>query len=173
MTGPSLDADERRRFDAFFRREYTRLVFFVAACGYTAYAEDASGDAMRELLRKWKTVDSPVAWTRVVAVRYAQQALKRDRERCGREDRYVQLVSPTVDRLPEAIYEWTRANKEIFDWIESLPPRRRQIVALAFDGYGVKDIAALLAIKESTVRSHLRHARGSRPDFLSSERGAQ
>ncbi|MER6251415.1 helix-turn-helix transcriptional regulator [Streptomyces sp. NPDC001584] len=43
---------------------------------------------------------------------------------------------------------------------KALAPRQVQVLALAFDGYGDKDIATILNITTDSVRSHRRHARG-------------
>jgi RNA polymerase sigma factor (sigma-70 family) len=170
VAGRELSADEVQRFESFFRDEYARLVWHVAACGYDEYAEDAADEAMRSLLDVWQSVRSPKAWTRTVAERYALREWKRDRARRRHEDRLAQLAVHSAEGPPEARVEWSQEQRAL-DWMGKLPQRRRQVVALVFDGYGVGEIAEQLGIEENTVRSHLRHVRNAYPDFFSAEGG--
>jgi RNA polymerase sigma-70 factor (ECF subfamily) len=146
-------------FATFFRREFPRLVLHLATCGFARQAEDAAEEAMHEAFKKWHTINEPDRWVRTVALRYAQRDALREGRRNVRDGAYVQQLVPSAMLGPEQKVEITEEQSSVLKRIEYMPFVRRWVVALAFDGYTVREIAAELGVVEATVRSHLRHAR--------------
>ena len=147
------------KFPAFFDLEFPRLVVHLKVHGFGMYAEDAAEDAMSEAYRKWDTIDTPPAWVRSVAVRFAQRAYDRDRLRGLSESAYLRKRPSLAALTPEAAHDLTEEERGVFEQLQAMPEMRRRVVALVFDGYSVREIAHELGIAESTVRSHIRHAR--------------
>ena len=83
MAGPGEAVVVRlpERFEAFYEREYHRVVGFVyAVAGSWEAAEDATQEAFLRAHRQWERVgryDQPGAWVRRVAANLAVSAFRR------------------------------------------------------------------------------------------------
>lgn len=152
-------------FAAFFRREYPGLVVHLGLRGYPRVAEDAAEEAMRDAYEKWHDIDKPAAWVRTAALRHAMRITQRERRGEAREDAYVRAAMAAQVDDPQGWAELSEERRAVFERIMTMPPERRQVVALAFDGYGIGEIARILGKAEATVRSHLRYARRELSDF--------
>lgn len=151
---------DERTFMEFFRREYPRLVLYVGIRVGPRYSADAAAEAMTTLYRKWNEVVNRPAYVRKVAVGYAVADQQRDEKRAAREAAHQRGAVATA-RSAEDYAAGAAETQAIMKIIEAMPDRRREVVALAMDGYATKEIAASLGVTEDTVRSHLRHARAS------------
>lgn len=151
-----LDAEE---FAAFFRLEFPRLVLYLRARGFDKYAEDAAEEAMSEAYANWPNVITPAAWVRTVALRLALRTDYRNQRRQSTEDIYMQQMTGSDVLTPEIAAMLTEQQRNVLEQLEHMPLIRRHVVALAFDGLGIREISCELAIAEATVRSHLRYAR--------------
>jgi RNA polymerase sigma factor (sigma-70 family) len=148
----------REAFTAFFCGEFRALVLHVAVNAGANRAADAAQEAMVEALRRWDQIKEPRAWVRKVAVRIALERARTDDNRRTREQAYVQRDA--VHRIdPEERTEITEEQAIVLARLREMPPARREVVALIFDGFSAREAANRLGIAESTVRSHLRHAR--------------
>ena len=127
--------------------------------GYREYAEDAAEDAMASAFGRWDTLTNPTAWVRTAGRHNAQHAEIRARRQRERDTDHVRDLYAAYVHTSQQAMEFAVELDATFKLIADMPPRRREVVALAFDGHMVGDIAQILAIKQSTVRSHLRHAR--------------
>lgn len=68
-------------FEAFFRKDYVRLIAFLVSCGFTAdEAEDAAQEAMVAVFRRWAHIAEPQAYVRLTARRLAVQRRQRDHQ---------------------------------------------------------------------------------------------
>lgn len=152
-----MDADDD--FPAFFRGQFAQLVVYLQARGFMRYAEDAAHQAMAEAYACWDRIENPLAWVRVAGVRIAGRALLRDQQRGLRDAGYLRLVMSQSIETPDAAAELAEEQLLVLETIKAMPKIRGTVVALAFDGYTVRQIAGELRIAETTVRSHLRHAR--------------
>jgi len=148
-------------FATFFRREFPKVVTYLYACGFVRHAEDAAEEAMHAAYNKWDGIEKPEGWVRVVALRCAQRQAVSEQLRNKRDGYYAVMAPPSSAPVPAEIAEITEEQRAVLGVIESLPLARRRIVALAFDGWKVREIAEELGIAEATVRSHLRHVRRS------------
>jgi len=151
-----VEADE---FAPFFRREFPRLVLHLLVRGFGVYAEDAAEEAMREAYEQWADINAPAGWVRTVAVRIAGRAAERDRRRLQTEDAYRQQQWDPEVPTPEIAFALREQQSDILAQLKGMPPVRRRVLALVFDGYKVKEIAHELQVTEATVRSHVRHLR--------------
>ncbi|MFD0636591.1 RNA polymerase sigma factor [Catenulispora yoronensis] len=114
---------------------------------------------MREAYQNWATISSPAAWVRTVAVRVAGRLAARERRRIQAEGAYGHQTSRREVLSPELAAALSEEQRDVVERLAGMPEVRRQVLALAFDGYKVKEIASELSMLEATVRSHLRHIR--------------
>jgi RNA polymerase sigma-70 factor (ECF subfamily) len=151
-----VDADE---FAPFFRREFPRLVLHLRTRGFGKLAEDAAEEAMTEAFKHWKDITTPSAWVRTVASRLATRADDREQRRPLAESAYAHQSAQPEMFTPETAALLGEEQCNVLLCLQDMPPTRRHVVALAFDGRGIREIAHELGMAEATVRSHLRHAR--------------
>ncbi|RBQ12198.1 hypothetical protein DP939_44205 [Spongiactinospora rosea] len=143
-------------FEAFFRKDYIRLIAFVVSCGFTAdEAEEAAQEAMVAVFRRWTYVAEPQAYVRLTARRLAVQ--RRQREQQG------------LSLAMEATWAGARPHAQSFHpepdvdhylaIVRRLPERQRHVFAWYLEGFSHSQIAKIEQMPEATVRSHLRHAK--------------
>ena len=146
-------------YERFFSEHCNRLMGFARRSADNAQqGDDAFQQAMIDAYRRWAEVsamDRPWAWT----IRVIRHKLYRLRQR--RED-----PSPAADGAVEDSSEKTA----LWDAVSKLPPRQREIVTMRFElDLDVEEIAVVLDIKESTVRSALSRAIRRLKDTLAGE----
>ncbi len=143
-----------------FDREYSGLVrtaFLV--CGDMGVAEEVTQEAFARAMARWRRIssyDRPGAWLRLVAVRLAVRA----RRRQGRE---------RLDgRLPESgALDPPPPDPELYEALRRLSaPQRRCVVLHHLDDMSVADVADALSMREGTVRSHLHRGRAALAEQL-------
>ncbi|WP_155372955.1 sigma-70 family RNA polymerase sigma factor [Catellatospora vulcania] len=147
--------EEDHEFADFYRTEFRNLVLFTRfVSGVDLHdAVDIAQEAMIALHGNWEKIESPVAFVRKVASRRASDSRRRSRRQV--------LVSPTdvvLDQFQE-IDPYTTDVDEVRQLIRQLPEQQRMVFALHLRSYPTADMAAILHLKEATVRSTLRHAR--------------
>jgi len=89
------------------------------------------------------------------------EALQILRKRRRRKECY-DLGESGDPRIPEHLAELARARKDLrlaLKLIDEMPTARREVVKLRIANYGYGEIAAMLDISVSTVRSHISDAR--------------
>ncbi|MEV8524889.1 MULTISPECIES: sigma-70 family RNA polymerase sigma factor [unclassified Streptomyces] len=144
-------------YDDFFRAEFPKTVRYLMRTGASfEEAEDSAQEAMKALLHKWPGCEHPVGWVRTTAWRAYIRKAERDRKR-------VALESLNARLAPAPHHQSTHPDEyaQVLKLLRELPPRQREVLALALDGYGTDEIAELLDLKSGTVRSNLRHARAA------------
>lgn len=144
-------------FDIFYRREFPRMVAVVyAITGQRFVAEELAQEACMRAYRSWDRVrgyDKPGAWLRRVTVNLATSHLRRRLV----EAKALALVAVRV-RAP--LDSHPAAEQELWAAVGNLPVRQRQAFALHYvDGLPVAEIAEVLDVAESTVKTHLQRAR--------------
>jgi RNA polymerase sigma factor (sigma-70 family) len=157
MTKRSDDRDSE--FSRFYAASIARLVGRCVLIG--APEEDARGivqELMIEIYRRWPEIRSPEAYAkRALAFRTADflkisaRTVARDQEDLTRLGLALSNGIPDDIRLVEE-------RPLILEALSQLPPVQRAVFALTYDGFAPTDIAAILSMKKSTVRSNLRHA---------------
>lgn len=141
---------------ARFYREYTpRLVTYLTYQGAPAHlAAELAQETMITLYLRWEGIAHPKAYAYQVAYKaYIRHATK------VTELPVAEVPEPTgLLPAPEAVESWLQ-QQHITEVLRALPPRQRQVLALTLDDWSPTEIADLLAIDPSAVRSNLLKAR--------------
>ncbi|WP_433362880.1 sigma-70 family RNA polymerase sigma factor [Actinoplanes sp. CA-142083] len=154
-------ADEKAardlEFTLFYTKEMHSLVTFLIVHGArTAVAMDAAQDAMTEAYRHWEELDHPRAWIRTVAKRAWWRRTGQD----SAEDPGGAVAERVfASRTTEA--DEIDNRHTFLEILKSLPPDQREVMAWTYDGYQPTEIAAILRIPATRVRSRLRDARAA------------
>ena len=140
--GPVTD-DRVARLDALYRAEYGGMVRLAyTLLGSNAEAEEIVQDSLLEVYRRWHEIRKPGAYLRCAVVSRCRSALQRRRTRPAEPHE-----EPSVS---------AEAN-ELRDVLARLSDEQRLVVVLRYyGGYSSADVAAMLQVPASTVRSHLR-----------------
>jgi len=150
-------------FASFFQEQFGRMVVLLCAMGASrADAEDATQEAMFSAWRQWDSIQQPVAWVRTVVVRtYWKQVRLRGKT--------VPLDEPACQAVADSdLSIFSEEQQQVLRVLRALPPEQRTIVALRYDEATCEEIAALTGKPSGTVRSHLRHARKTLKELMSS-----
>lgn len=146
-------------FDGFYRREWHRVLGLVYALSGSSWgAEDIAQDAFVKAHRDWDRIsrmERPEAYVRMIAVNLARSRLRR----AGAELRALRrLAGFQASAFPDL-----EAESAVFwDAVRSLPHRQREVVSLHYaDDLAVAEIAAILGVAESTVKTSLQRGRAS------------
>lgn len=142
--------------------ESTRAAFRILR--NHADAEDAIQSACIKVLLMWPKVSGfPTAGKQRAYLHSTvrNEALQILRKRQRRKEFY-DLGESGDPRIPEQLAELARASKGIrlaMKIIDEMPTARRRVVKLRIANHGYGEIAAMLDISVSTVRSHISDAR--------------
>jgi RNA polymerase sigma factor (sigma-70 family) len=148
-------------FEEFFRADFLRLIGFLINLGYSEeMAKDAAAEAMAIAYREWPSLESPKAWVRKAARNQAEKLRKGE----ARGGQIILKIAAADLRLvadddPERQWLLSEEDRWVARALACLAPNRRCVMALHLDGLSTAEITRVTGIKESTVRSHLRHAR--------------
>ena len=147
MTDQAFQAAVERYADTVFRLAYSYLK-------NRADAEDVMQEALLKLYTEARTFETPdheKHWLLRVAVNDCRRLLRSPwRRRTG----------PLEEAGETAVFD-RPAQTELFRQVMSLPPKYRAAVYLHYyEGYPVKETAALLGTNTSTVQTWLMRARG-------------
>lgn len=174
---PSVEARARigpqphvaEEFDAFYQREYPRMVEFAyVLSGSRRAAEDLAQDGFVAAHLKWEkisTYERPGAWVRRVVGNLATSHLRR---RIVEARALVKLATGRREAFPAL----SDSNNDLWSVVRSLPRRQAQTIALhyVFD-LPVSEIAQVLEVAEGTVMATLHKARASLARRLELEQG--
>ena len=150
-------------FAVFFRGRFGRTVIMLIAMGASrADAEDAAQEAMLMAWRQWDSIQEPVAWTRTVAIRAYWRQARMERQAGPLEECDCQVESDSDLAI------FAEEQQRVLCMLRALPPEQRTVIALHYDGATCEEIARLTGKPSSTVRSHLRHARKTLKELMSS-----
>lgn len=128
-----------------------------------ADAEDAMQSACIKVLLRWPRVSglATAGKQKAYLLRTVRnEALQILRKRRRRKECYN--LDAEDPRIPEQLTELARARRDLrlaLKLIEEMPAIRRKAVKLRLENYEYGEIAAMLAISVSTVRSHISNAR--------------
>jgi RNA polymerase sigma-70 factor (ECF subfamily) len=144
-------------YEAFFRREFPRMVAVAYAISGSRWAaEELAQEACLRAYRSWDTVsryDKPGAWLRRVTINLANSLIRRRVSEVKALQRYVSGSIEVVDQHPVE-------EAEFWNQVKSLPRRQREVIVLHYvDGMDTPDIADVLDISQSSVRTHLQRGR--------------
>jgi RNA polymerase sigma-70 factor (ECF subfamily) len=139
-------------FDAWYDREHDRMIAtLLLTTGDLELAIEGVDEACSRALERWSRIsamESPSGWAYRVAMNHASRLARRRKT----EERLFRKLVPKPD-LPAPA-------GEIWELVESLPQRQRQIVMLRYVAeLPEREIAAALGISRGTVSSTLHDAR--------------
>lgn len=144
-------------FDSFFNREFPRMVAVAYAISGSRWAaEELAQEACLRAYRSWDSVsryDKPGAWLRRVTINLANSFLRRRISELKALERYaVGGVEPVSSHPVEEEFFWEE--------VKGLPKRQREVIVLHYvDDMSTSDIAEVLDISESSVRTHMQRGR--------------
>jgi RNA polymerase sigma-70 factor (ECF subfamily) len=122
----------------------------TALTGDTRVVEDVAQDALLIARHRWDDIhayDKPEAWVLKVAIRLMRRSQQRH-----------QCETPLAE-VPD-VAEQVHEVEAVRSALRELTPRHREVVALHhLLGYSVSEIASVLVVGESTVRTHLTRGR--------------
>jgi RNA polymerase sigma factor (sigma-70 family) len=155
--GPSSlpQSSGEQDFAGFYREHFPRLVAYLLYQGARAHlAADLAQEAMIAAYQRWDAITMPRSYVWTVAYRtFIRSALHEA------ELPIAEVPEPTAALPdPEEAEAWLQ-EQEIMGVLHALPPRQRQILALTLDGWTPAEMANLLGIDSSAVRSNLKKAR--------------
>ena len=144
-TAPSGVVDDAR-FIVLFETEYEpmlRLAFVMLRS--QAQAQDVVHDSMAKLIERWDRVENPGGYLRATVVNRCRDVLRWHRRRSWLPLPEIESEDPDVEFVA--------------DLLDGLTPTRRAVVVLRFyEQCTIPEIAALLGIREGTVKSTLHRA---------------
>jgi len=150
-----------QEFACFYREHIRRLNAYLLYQGASAHlAAELAQEAMITAFERWDTIKSPKAYVYAVAykafIRHAIHAA---------ELPVAEIPEPTVVLpYPEEAEAWLQ-KQQVIEVLRALPPRQSQVLALTLDGWSPAEIAALLDIDSSAVRSSLMKARRNADEY--------
>lgn len=164
----SVKVSSHQGYDEFFDREYVLVVAFLCKAGFPYHlADDATAQAMTLAYEQWSKIDtSPRGWIRTTAYRLAARSTVASRTEVPRllTKGYGALVDDGT-----AFYREIEEQDELLQILEQLPVKQRLVVAWHLDGFTDDDIAELTGMRQTTVRSNLRHGRKTLRKIISDE----
>jgi len=166
-TVQSVLAGSAEAVDRWFRGEHPQV--FRLCLGFLAdeaEAEDAAQDAMLQLydrLGAWDQTRPWRGWRNAVVLNLCRDRLRRaDARRRAHERALSEREGPQRGLLPDPGDELERAEvREVLRaTLEALSPREREAFVLRdLEGHSTDEVAALLGVADSSVRSLLALAR--------------
>ncbi len=144
LTTAETAADKESVLEALFLVEYAGMVRLAyTLVGSNAEAEDLVQDSFVEVSRRLDEIDKPGAYLRTTVVSRCRSALRRRR-----------VMNQHQPEPPQSL---TGGAGDLWDVLARLPEDQRIAVVLRYyGGYRSSDIAKILDMPGSTVRSHLR-----------------
>ncbi len=144
-------------FETFFRREFPKMVAVAYAISGSRWAaEELAQEACLRAFRSWDSVsryDKPGAWLRRVTINLANSLVRRRVSEAKALQRQFIGQIEMIDAHPVEEEEFWRQ-------VKSLPRRQREVIVLHYvDGMDAGEIADVLNISESSVRTHLQRGR--------------
>jgi RNA polymerase sigma-70 factor (ECF subfamily) len=144
-------------FDAFYVREYPQMVAVVyALTGQRWAAEELAQEALIRAYRAWGTVsgfDKPGAWLRRVTINLATSHVRRR----VTEAKAIALI---VMRQRTPLETHPENDGALWAAVRALPRRQRESFVLYYvDGLSIGEIAEVLGVAETTVKTHLQRSR--------------
>jgi RNA polymerase sigma factor (sigma-70 family) len=151
-------------FAEFYRSEAVRVQHVVCAFAGRELGLEATAEGFARMLERWERLrelgpPQRRAYVLTTAKNYARRRAEAESRYIGLDDRPG--VEPAADdEALGRVEDSLGLQRVVRELIDSLPPRRRQVALLYFlhdDGYA--EIAGLLEMSESTVRTHVSELR--------------
>lgn len=140
-------------FEEFYRENYARTyVYSITLCQSPEIAEESCQQSFLELWKNWENVRFPKTWV--------SRAVMHNTYRCVREKNLVGDPPFSSDSLYGQCSLET--HQELLAMLSSLTEIQRRVVALRYlYSFTTAEIAEILELPPSTVRSHLKRGLAS------------
>jgi RNA polymerase sigma factor (sigma-70 family) len=152
---------------AFYRAEWPSVVRFLQVSYGEASAPDAADaaqNAFMDLFSQWDEVRSPRAWVRTVALRQIARQKARDQALLHK---LSDAAHPELWCVPASgALEISDEEQAVLAALRRLPGTQRQVIALMYDGFSIREAAEMLGTTEAAVRQSLRRGRSKLRDML-------
>jgi len=154
-------------FEGFFDREYPRMVAVAyAVSGSRWAAEELAQEACLRAYRSWDKVsgyDKPGAWLRRVTINLATSFVRRRISEVKAVEKYaLRRIDPIEPHPDDELEFWAEVRR--------LPRRQREAVVLRYvDDMDGVEIAEVMGVSESAVRTHLQRGREALAKALTGE----
>lgn len=163
----------RRAFDALYRRYYRRIFHFVVRMVRREdLAEEVVDDTMFAVWRNAASFEGGSAvstWLLGIAYRQALKAMEKNRKHSV-VDSNDELIAATLDADPSTDPERSATNENYRELLEkgidALGEHHRLVVELTAMGHSYSEISAVLGCPENTVKTRMFHARAQLKRFL-------
>ena len=159
-------------------RQHSRMVYRIAYAALRQHqdAEDATQEIYLRVLRyrsKLGEVADPKTWLARIAWRVAVERSKSRRaSESSIENEYAALDAPASAPIADATIEQAQAAAIVEKLIQALPEKLRQPLILStIEEMSPREVAAVLGINESAVRSRIFRARKILKEKLSQRTG--
>jgi RNA polymerase sigma factor (sigma-70 family) len=153
-------------FTQFYRAERGAVMAMLWTAGATEQeAEDATQQAMLDVLNRWSTITFPRAYVRTAAWRFFVK-IKEEVARRARTTDELGVLGAADDINEGSVWEdetWVR------DHLRSLPPMQREVMESMLESLKPAQISRLVGRTEGAVRQSLRDARTKLKERLVSE----
>ena len=158
VSGDEVSRTTRETFVDLYRTQFAHMVRVAwLIVGSSALAEDIVQDAFIRVGARYETIERPEAYLRTAVV-----------NGCRNELRRLRRISP-VPPPEELVNDPELAT--IFDALTSLNGRHRAVLVLRYvDDRSDDDIAELLGVRRSTVRSLVHRSLGALRETLEKQR---
>ncbi|RFU43608.1 RNA polymerase sigma factor [Actinomadura logoneensis] len=152
-------------FPEFYEAEIKRLTAYLRAqTSDGRWVEDIAQESLIAAADKWDelmTYDRPDAWLFKVATRMLRRNQAKAREQCTSLDELGERAGPELGQ-PGLL--------DLHTAVRRLPRRQREAVYLhCVLRYSLEEAAAILAISESSVKTHVRRARQRLAELLADD----
>jgi len=152
-----LNQNQTIEFEEFYMSEMPKLAAFAMRLGANlSEAADIAQQAFVNAYPRWSTILHPAAYLRIAASR---EFIRRS---CAtiRETPVAELPdTAAIPDLSVAKVEFRDQEVRVFQAINCLPARQRQVIAWTLDGYMPAEISSILGISAGAVRGNLLKAR--------------
>jgi RNA polymerase sigma factor (sigma-70 family) len=166
--GPDSEEAREVTFGPWFRREYPRVLgSLILAIGNRDVAEEATPEAFAKAYEKWDRVGamaSPGAWISTVALNVARRRFRRR----AMEERLLLRKLHSKNEVP------AETGFELWDLVQTLPPRERTAIVLRYVGdLREAEIAKVMGISAGGVSKTLNVTRSRLGITLRKQEGVE
>ncbi|MEU5647643.1 RNA polymerase sigma factor [Streptomyces milbemycinicus] len=148
-------------FAQFYDQHMAKLIRHLMRQGANNHeAAEAAQAAFAEAFVKWETIEHPVSWLRLVAIRlYWRQPARR-------EDLTHDFPDLPGGVCPLHSAEIKEEEARVYAALAALPPQQRAVLAWHLDDFTAKEIGAVLDMSQEAVRKNLSRGRARLKEIL-------